>query len=347
MPVGPTVEIDPCPLYDLVASLFVLANYGEYDFAREDWTAEMSFLGRAADDVREAIDLCFKADLPVGLALIPVIAAMDEPRDFASLLAELRALPGERLVELGLFPSLADLELDPALRKRVMARPHELWQVLERAGLEDAAKRKAFNLLVAPDRFKKTLLDLLEAYWRDFFEGALSRTARALESLAAAVGARMREMTPAELLQAVVTLEGTRPVVLAPSHYISPYSIVYDDDDRGVLIVLYGREVVPPVEDTVDLAEVTEFLKVMADETRLRIARLLAEREMYGGELAAILGLTPPTISHHLTKLRASGLIESARRGGYVYYSLRSEALKRLLDDTGRYILPELQRGTY
>jgi ArsR family transcriptional regulator len=81
-----------------------------------------------------------------------------------------------------------------------------------------------------------------------------------------------------------------------------------------------------------DEAEATAALfKALADPARVRIVNVLAT----GGEpvcvceLIAPLGLAQPTVSHHLKKLVAAGLLRREQRGVWAYYSIDEEALAR------------------
>jgi GNAT superfamily N-acetyltransferase len=77
-----------------------------------------------------------------------------------------------------------------------------------------------------------------------------------------------------------------------------------------------------------DLEGALRYLKLLADETRLRLLGLVAQRERSVGELAEILGLREPTISHHLSKLSAAGLVEVRPEGTLRMYRLNGEALQ-------------------
>jgi DNA-binding HxlR family transcriptional regulator len=57
-----------------------------------------------------------------------------------------------------------------------------------------------------------------------------------------------------------------------------------------------------------------KVLKAMADDTRLRILRLLFQGERSVGDIAQALGLSQTHTSHHLAILRAAGLVEDERR---------------------------------
>jgi biotin operon repressor len=68
-------------------------------------------------------------------------------------------------------------------------------------------------------------------------------------------------------------------------------------------------------------------LKVIADETRLRILGSLASAPRTGKELASELDLTPPTISHHMRKLTEAGIVVASSDAQRQWYRLNSEFL--------------------
>jgi ArsR family transcriptional regulator, arsenate/arsenite/antimonite-responsive transcriptional repressor len=80
-------------------------------------------------------------------------------------------------------------------------------------------------------------------------------------------------------------------------------------------------------------AGLARLLKALADPTRLRLVSMVAARE--GGEacvcdLTEPLGLTQPTISHHLKILVEAGIFTRDKRGVWAYYSLVPSALGAL-----------------
>ena len=79
-----------------------------------------------------------------------------------------------------------------------------------------------------------------------------------------------------------------------------------------------------------DLATLLAFFKAMANESRLRIVGLLAERERSVQELAVLLTLKEPTVSHHLATLKALGLVSARAEGVTRWHALRLEALTAL-----------------
>src|SRR6516162_9256345 len=74
--------------------------------------------------------------------------------------------------------------------------------------------------------------------------------------------------------------------------------------------------------------------RALADPTRIRILGLLAERPMYGQELAKVLDVKPPTVSHHIAPLVMAGLVRVRREDNYHYYELDSDGLEHLAEST-------------
>src|SRR5215831_12525866 len=82
-----------------------------------------------------------------------------------------------------------------------------------------------------------------------------------------------------------------------------------------------------------DEAESTAALfKALGDPARVRIVNLLASRggEVCACELEPALGLSQPTVSHHLKKLTDAGLLDREQRGKWAYFSINPEAAVRL-----------------
>ncbi|WNV75374.1 metalloregulator ArsR/SmtB family transcription factor [Geodermatophilus sp. DSM 44513] len=89
-----------------------------------------------------------------------------------------------------------------------------------------------------------------------------------------------------------------------------------------------------PLTGTVMSAEqaqaVAPLLKALADPVRLRLVSLIASGQ--GGEacvcdLNEAFDLTQATISHHLRVLHSAGVLDRQKRGVWVYYAVRPEAL--------------------
>lgn len=79
-----------------------------------------------------------------------------------------------------------------------------------------------------------------------------------------------------------------------------------------------------------DLPALYEYLKMLADENRLRMLGYIASQERNVSELAALLDLTEPTVSHHLAKLREAGYVNLRQAGNQRFYRLNPGTLQRV-----------------
>ena len=121
---------------------------------------------------------------------------------------------------------------------------------------------------------------------------------------------------------------GVRRVILAPSYFTRPYNFLFSGPDWR----FFGYPIADAALDGVDpLAPPLALVRLhraLGDETRLRILKLLADRDLYLTEIAQLLELSKPTIKHHLRILRVAGLVTITESGAVTYYSLRRDPLE-------------------
>ncbi len=106
------------------------------------------------------------------------------------------------------------------------------------------------------------------------------------------------------------------------------------------------------MDDSSTYEELLNFFKALADDSRLKIVGLLAQRSYTVEQLAALLGLGMSTTSHHLSRLAQTGLVSARPDGHYYYYSLQTDVLhnisQRLLrSDTYSSLSQEVDLAAY
>lgn len=130
----------------------------------------------------------------------------------------------------------------------------------------------------------------------------------------------------------------TRRIILAPSYFARPFNYLL----AGPTWRFFGYPVADAAIEVDPLqppAAVVRLHRALGDPTRLRILRLLADRDYYGTELAELLELSKPTIAHHLAQLRAAGLVTAIESGSVVYYNLRRERLADAATDLTHFLV--------
>src|SRR5204862_7870114 len=76
------------------------------------------------------------------------------------------------------------------------------------------------------------------------------------------------------------------------------------------------------------MSSTINFLRLLADPTRLRLLLLLEQEELSVAELQQILGMGQSRISSHLAQLKRAGVVEDRRAGKNVYYGVTKAAGK-------------------
>jgi ArsR family transcriptional regulator len=74
-----------------------------------------------------------------------------------------------------------------------------------------------------------------------------------------------------------------------------------------------------------------DVFKVLSDPTRLSIIQALELEELCVCDIAALLGLTQPSVSHHLKALRHAGIVKYRRSGKMALYTLKGSRITALL----------------
>ena len=93
------------------------------------------------------------------------------------------------------------------------------------------------------------------------------------------------------------------------------------------------EEVVERVQQALpEVGAAVQIFKALADETRLKIAfSLTLEEELCVCDVAAVIGSSVATASHHLRYLRTQALAKSRKKGKMVYYSLADDHIHQLV----------------
>lgn len=92
------------------------------------------------------------------------------------------------------------------------------------------------------------------------------------------------------------------------------------------------KQLRPNMPESAVLNELSDFYKVMGDNTRIRLLWALEESALCVNDLAVLLNMTKSAVSHQLKILRIAKLVKSEKQGKNVYYSLNDEHVKTILE---------------
>ncbi|HEY2594496.1 MAG TPA: metalloregulator ArsR/SmtB family transcription factor [Chloroflexota bacterium] len=304
------LAVDWAPAYELVLSLINFATFPKHNLLE---------LGDAwARDIQRGLS----PELAARLQRKNVLAVLS-PREADLLVLLVRACPADRV-----------------------ARPFTAW--LSSLGAGNAYEAVCDRLRPGGPRLPRDFVgwrdrcvDVLSAWQDVYFDNLDPAILRGLHAEAERLGANLAGPPRAIVEQVTNGLfidpaHEPQSVTLVPQYHQRPYN--HDTVEQGGMIILYPADVseTPPELPPPGLLRLTHAL---SDDSRLRMLRLLADGTRTLSELARLVGLSQPTVHHHLVHLRAAGLVRvHTSVTGSRSYSLRPRALEQLRDQLGAYL---------
>lgn len=127
---------------------------------------------------------------------------------------------------------------------------------------------------------------------------------------------------------------GYREYYIIPSYFVSPRLIRIYSDEK--LYMVFDCRLTRDKKEAL-LEELSNLLKVIDDKSRMEILRILVNSKSYGKALSDIIGISTPTVSHHLEVLKQAGLIKEEKIRNIKYFYADKERLKKIIDDINKY----------
>lgn len=219
--------------------------------------------------------------------------------------------------------------------------------------VDDELEAQAYSLVVDPSAMQDLIVSHLRMMWDEYLAPEWERTEPMLRDAVKAFG--QTDLSHKSRLEAAEFITGqelkeekwgpaferAKQVIFVPSAHVGPY--VGRLGDRDTLWVLFGARVPEGVQfyaPDLSRAEIAVRLDALADDVRLRILRLIAEKgELQSQEIMATLGLSQSAASRHLKQLSATGYLSERRCNGAKCYKLNSERIEDMLHAVSGFLL--------
>ncbi|CAN5778655.1 hypothetical protein BH24CHL6_BH24CHL6_09730 [soil metagenome] len=172
------------------------------------------------------------------------------------------------------------------------------------------------------------------AGWLPLYQEIEPRVEQMIERDVAARRAERETLDPVALIERTtgglrwLPETSARRVIMAPTYFGRPYNHIFQGSDWRLFAYPLAEEALGPTDASVPPQAAVRLYRALGDQTRMRVLRLLSERDWYLTELAQQLELSKPTMKHHLALLRAAGLVTVTDQGSMTYYSLRRERVR-------------------
>jgi DNA-binding transcriptional ArsR family regulator len=319
----PTVELDPRTAYDFLTS--ACSDCGELDDPLPEdrrWLED----SRAALAAQMGTDIFVQTCTGFVAELGRWLVGRPEIRTARDVVDAIDAMSDEELLGAMAGDLLEDADLGDVTRRALGGSADAYTELQTKLDL-----LKGHPVLTQPLAEMASTARAIVHAWLPLYEAVEARVGRMLERDVA--GRRLDDAVrdPIGFIERatngirLVPEQRIRHIVLAPSYFGRPYNSLTKVGDVQLICYPIADASLGAADKLTPPAATVRLYRALGDGSRLRILRLLAERDRYLTEIANELELSKPTIKHHLALLRAAGLITLIEQGNLTYYSLRHD----------------------
>lgn len=217
----------------------------------------------------------------------------------------------------------------------------ELFAIVNGSDLPQSSKLTLIDLALNPNRYidmlQETLSPVAAAFkqCRELVEPLLEEFRAACQEGEAAMLGRLTFLDQSNMKRAVI-----HPCIVC-----SGYAFVAFNHDNTVLLLCVGSLYKFLINNfslsqSVDV-RLTQVLTALGNKNRFNIATKLLDGPAYGRELASHVGISPVTISQHISILMSANLVTAHNDGKRAYYSLNTDELDHFIDLFKKYFKRE------
>ena len=219
--------------------------------------------------------------------------------------------------------------------------------------VEEEIEQQAYTYIIDPPSMKEFLVGHMNMMWKSYLQPEWARVEPILlDSVRSFSNTDLTKM-PREEAALFVTgqdicsmkwcerYKTAEKVIFIPNPHLGPY--VHSASMSEIFYVYFGArksegmgERIPELERT----EIVSRLSAFADDTRLHILQLAAERgEIRVQDLLEVIDLSQPSISRYLTQLTGSGYLQERREDGAKVYILNKDRIQKTLKALSAFLL--------
>ena len=219
--------------------------------------------------------------------------------------------------------------------------------------IEVDVETKAYEYVLDPPAMKSLVLAHLRWFWNKYLAAEWARVEPILkESVGTFQDMNFENMSRLEIARYITGqeldestwgeyLEHAERIVFVPNAHIGPY--VFKLGYKNVIAVIFGAR--QPEDASVripelDRADIVARMSALADDTRLRILQMIAERgELRSQDIIEEIGLSQPSVSRYLAQLTVTGYLQERRANGAKAYTLNRDRIEKTLKAVHKFLL--------
>jgi DNA-binding transcriptional ArsR family regulator len=218
---------------------------------------------------------------------------------------------------------------------------------------DEEVETRAYDYVIDPVALKQLVTGHIRWFWKNYLQTEWNRVRPMLEESAKAFNkVDFSDMTRVEMIEYVTGKEITeskwggqllqaKELIFIPNAHFGPYLRATKIGDN--FYIYFGAHL-PEGSDIrvpeLDRAEIVSRISALADDTRLQILQLVAEKgEMRSQEIMEVINLSQPSVSRYLSQLTAAGFLQERRANGAKAYILNEDRIEKTLKAVSAFLL--------
>jgi DNA-binding transcriptional ArsR family regulator len=218
---------------------------------------------------------------------------------------------------------------------------------------DEVMEARAYEYVLEPVALKKLVTEHIRWFWKNHLQAEWNRVRPMLEESARAFNkVDYSDMRRVEIIEYITGKEiseakwgdallTAKEAIFIPNAHYGPYMRTTKVGD--IFYIYFGAHLPEGSEVRVpelDRAEIVSRISALADDTRLQILQMIADRgEMRSQEIMEAINLSQPSVSRYLSQLTAAGYLQERRANGAKAYVLNRDRIEKTLKAVRAFLL--------
>jgi len=326
----PNIKVFNSPVIELICAVHLLTDAAHHQYEIK-WAEEVLSKLNAGD--ARALDT-IKLFPAGGMNILNLIL---ESGELASIPKFIEYI--DQLDLLDFYYFILNEEIDRARIKKAFTDKKERYKIQEKIKWI-VEERELMEFFEHPDIIKKNTVNTYRTIYNNDFIAKLDRCKDRMEAGIQYVHSFTGKDSVESVLEKISgrprkLFAGYKEYCIIPSYFVSPQRCIRIFSGDRLYVVFDCRVTRDKREALLD--ELSTILKVIDDKSRMEILRLLVNNKNYGKALSDLVGISTPTVSHHLDILKQAGFIKEEKIRNIKYFYADKEKLKKVIDDINKY----------
>lgn len=304
----------------------------------EDWVLEV--LKLIDEPMKELLDFYFNDDGFFGLGLAFIVNELQDQKMFEHFISKIEKMSPEEMCHYLLLYGCEDNRSKELNFFQSIQQEAKIFDLIEEHfTVSTTGKWRVFKILSKPKVVKEEVLSLLNYYYNTFYKQKESQVTELItqqiqlqeEALKKAFIHSVRPILSKEMETDLFHNKKTLQVLVS---YFAEWGSYFNFEEGGLIIGYRYPELVRILgSGNQGLLSRLNVLKVLADDTRLKILLQMNQGPKYLTEIAGTLGFSTPAVKYHLEKFLSVSLIQIDKAENRIYYTLNKDTLEELISE--------------